>query len=676
MRRFDLHQENAEKNTTRLFYQMVAVQFVTIILSGLVIAGVLAFTIGIYMEVNGPEPIGENVSGSLLLKIGLESYAAAMLLVGSVIALGGYFKFEELKVGGSKIAENLCATPIDPETDKTREVRLRNIVQEMAVASGIVAPSIYVLKNEPGINAFAAGHTFDDAVIVVTEGALERLSRDQMQGIIAHEFAHILNGDMARNMKLVAFTYGNYCVCELAEHLINQSFIEDPHGYLVQIMAMLFGYLLFPLGLINASIACAFTASMNRQGEYLADATAVELARYPGGLSEALMMVAGNKGKGRILRSGCNAVNHLFLVDGVNSRYRCFDSHPELDERILRLRPDWDGYYLYETEDELGVYGEAWDDVVELAGLGKASSRRKDSFVEQIVPAVVAGAVGASSSISSTSTLTENEKLVAGEDGVPEWIAIHDEEVVQISPDLRQLAEHPEVAGLVLVALRMEQFGNDVAAQFQQQLNPVVAAGLNQVSPVIAALKDDQKFWMFDHALEVITQSPAIVKSLFADFAAKTTVALTEETDIACWAWQRVVDSKISPHEKRKARFDEMEQMTAEVMVVLSALTHADSGGEVTDQYTFMRSVMHTGLSNQVLIPADQSGVIEIDEALDRLAWMSARLRRKVVVACVAGTTANRSVSVEEAWLMRAICCSLNFPSPHLYPGQTLVAGL
>jgi len=499
-----------------------------------------------------------------------------------------------------------------------------------------------------------------------------------MQGVIAHEFSHILNGDMARNMKLMAFTYGNFYLIELAEGMIdtNQTISEDPlrseHGFAA------LGYVLYPLGLLNSVVALAFTAGIKRQGEYLADATAVELARYPRGLSEALMMIAGSKDKGRIRRKGATSMNYMFLVDGVNNRYRMFESHPEIDRRILRLQPDWDGYYLYEKEGELEAYGEAYDDVAELAGLAKLNARGADiipSSLEQVAPLAI-GAVAAMSNEGPPPVKNEEESLVEGDGEIPDWLAIDDTQPIDIDPNVFQLALHQEIAGLVLASLRLEQFDKSAADKILSKLDPMIAGGVNKVRPVIAGLDEGQKMWMFDHALETVAGAPAMVRTLFADFVNKTAVAPEHEKDIARWAWQRVINAKIKNKDKRQARYGEMEPLRAEVMVVLSALTHADSDGQMEASYNFMRSVIHTDLENHVLIPSDHFGVAEIDEALERLSWMSARLRRKVVVACAAGTTANRSVNLDEAWLMRAICCGLNFPSPKLYPGQALTAGV
>ena len=721
MRRFDLHQDKAEKKSKDLFFQMVVVQAVTLLVSGLVLG--LFFSLmfflmserdhrrthrrGFYSTQKTHKDLGpnqyisyvgrhrravvkqkgplydylfnENGRISMPLVFGA-SYLAGMALMGFVIGIGGYYKFIELKGGGVKVAESLFATEINEETVNASHRQLLNIIQELAVASGIAVPKAYVLDNEPGINAFAAGHTNEDAVIVVTEGAVNRLSRDQMQGVVAHEFAHILNGDMARNMKLMAYTHGNFCLIELAEGMIGAGSVGGSRRghYSSDGGFPALGYVLYPLGLLNSFVAVAYTAGMKRQGEYLADATAVELARYPRGLSEALMKIAGNKDKGRVRRKEASAMNYMFLVDGVNSRYRIFDSHPEIDRRISSLQPDWDGYYLFENEDELDGYGKAYDDVAELAGLAKKETRGK-SFIpnelEQVAPVMI-GAVAAMSADGTPQAEKKEDALVAGEDGVPDWLATDDTEPVEIDPNVLQLALHQEIAGLVLASLRLEQFDDAAAAQYLSQLNPMISGGIAKISPVIAGLNGGQKMWMFDHALETVAKAPAMVGTLFADFVAKTSVKPSGDTDIAVWAWQRVVKAKTTKQEERQARHGEMTGLAAEVMVVLSAVTHTDSDSEMAAQYNFMRSVVHTGLETPVLFPADQCGVAEVAEALEQLSWLSARQRRKVVVACASGITANRSVNLAEAWLMRAICCSLNFPSPKLYPGQALAAGV
>jgi len=279
--------------------------------------------------------------------------ALVMPVIAIIIVVAARLKFEELKSGGRKIAELLKAEQIPLHTTATKSRQLLNIVEEMAISSCIPVPPVFVMKGEPGINALAAGNSELDAVIIVTDGAINLLSRDQMQGIVAHEFAHILNGDIGRNMWLMAFTHGNFCVSIVAEELIEYEAID---WALLTVAVSIVGFVLRPLGALCTLVALAFMSRIKRVGEYHADATAVELTRLPRGLSEALLLVAGNASKGRVKRKGGLETSHLFFVENGWSLASIFSSHPPLNERVIRLQPDWDGHYLYESDDDAAEF--------------------------------------------------------------------------------------------------------------------------------------------------------------------------------------------------------------------------------------------------------------------------------------------------------------------------------
>ena len=677
MRRFDLHQESAEKKSTKLFVQMAIVQIATVIITALIVGAAVAFAIGAHAALDYRI---KSFSEESLWVVFAIAVCISLVVVSTIIAIGSSWKFRELKDGGKTVAELLHASQIAERTEHRHERRLMNIVQELAVSANIPAPAVYVMRRELGINALAAGHTPADAVIVVTEAALKRLSRDQMQGIIAHEFAHILNGDIARNMWLMAVTHGNYCVCLAAEELMECS--NNPADGVGGIACVVLGYVLYPLGLLNAMLALAFTARIKREGEYLADATAVELARYPRGLGEALMMIGGNQTKGQVRRSAAMAANHLFLVDGFKVQNSIFDAHPPLDERIIRLQEDWDGYYLFESEDDLEVYGEAYDEVVELTGFKKRmdKSMKRTTFTRQIenvvLPSVAAGAAIVSASATPNVAQNVPEELYTEDQAAPAWMAEEESKDVEIDQNFRDLAAHSEAAGLVLATLRLNQFDEARADQWLGQLNPAIAMSITKMRPALAQLDQGQTMWMFDHTLQTMTKSPAMVRSLFNDFLKTTSIAAEEETDLSRWAWQRIVHARMSPQEPPKARHGDVEELLAEALIMLSMFVHTDADSEMTGQYNFMRAVSHVGLSQSILVPADQLKIADVDDALNRLAFLSARERRKLVIACMASATANRDINLEEAWLMRAICSSLNFPLPKIFPGQVLAPGV
>lgn len=667
MRRFDLHQSNAETKSARLVALMSLMQVVTVLFSGALV-GYVAAVAGELMLPRADFPF---------FTVMAWAGGPAMLLVTAIIVYGALFKFSELKDGGKKVAELLRAMPVDPETSNANKRRLLNVVQELAISTGLPVPEAFVLSGESGINALAAGHAPEDAVIVVTEGALNRLSRDQLQGVIAHEFAHIGNGDIARNMWLLAFTHGNYCVSMTAQDLIEAEW-HEPN--LALVLGHVLGYLLFPLGVIGAFFALVFTARIKRQDEYLADATAVELTRLPDGLSDALLMIGGNVNKSRVRRSGAFEASHLFFADSGWSFAGWFDAHPPLDERIIRLKPHWDGYYLFESEDELADYSDAYREITDLSGIasGAAGSGKRERFAKQVAATVVTAAVAyqANGTESAAIKPAETDRLTDENDIVPDWMINEPEPTVEIDPVWQQLTGNPEGAGLILASIRLDQLQPDRAQEVVGQLNPMVRSGLEKTWPVIANLNDDQKMWLFDHALPTIVTGPATIRSMLLEFHRLASSDIGNETRLNCWAWQRITKLAIKNVERPLARHGDMNQLLAEALIVVSAMIHTDSDSEATGQYTFMRSIAHTDLRDTVLLPRDAFGLIDLDQALDTLGYLAARERRKLVIACAASTTANRDINVEEAWLLRAICQSLHFPMPSVLPGQELVAGV
>ena len=259
MRRFDLHQALAEKKSRRLIIAMVIMQAMTVIACAACIS--LIMTLGYAWRVS--DSVFPNVPVMVM------SAVISGLAVAVIIVTGGVMKMSELDGGGCKVAENMRGVLIDEANSQLSpaQSRLLNIVQELAIASSIPAPPVYVLNHESGINAMAAGHGFADAVIIVTGGALRHLSRDQMQGVIAHEFAHILNGDISRDMWLTAATHGNYFLMVTAEELSINS-----REHFVNFETVL-GYTLLPFGYMGAILARLFTGCIKRQNEFMADAT-------------------------------------------------------------------------------------------------------------------------------------------------------------------------------------------------------------------------------------------------------------------------------------------------------------------------------------------------------------------------------------------------------------------
>ncbi|WP_421656189.1 M48 family metallopeptidase [Leptothermofonsia sp. ETS-13] len=252
-----------------------------------------------------------------------------------VIGVGSLYKLMVLSQGGSIITQEMGGRLITPDTPNPAEYQLLNIVEEMAIASGISVPAVYVLDGEPGINAFAAGFTPNDAVIGVTRGCMEILTRDELQGVIGHEFSHILNGDMRLNLRLVGVLNGILLIYILGRLAIEVRSGRDRNGNGIA----LFGLALLIIGSVGLFFGRVIKAAVSRQREFLADASAVQFTRNPDGISAALRKIATHHSHSLVQSPYAEGNSHLFF--GSALRFDLFGdlfaTHPPLEERIHRL---------------------------------------------------------------------------------------------------------------------------------------------------------------------------------------------------------------------------------------------------------------------------------------------------------------------------------------------------
>ncbi len=272
-----------------------------------------------------------------------------MLLVAAgvlgFIFAASAFRITQLAGGGARVAQELGGTLVSSESNDIERQRLRNVVEEMAIASGVPVPQIFVLEEESGINAFAAGFGSADAAVAVTRGALEQLDRAQLQGVIAHEFSHILNGDMRLNIRLIGVLFGILAIGQIGRLLLragsggrHSSFrSRDSKG---QAPFLAIGLALFLLGAIGVFMARLIRAGVSRQREYLADASAVQFTRQTEGIAGALAKIGGLDAGSRIRRADPEEVSHMLFANGAKKAwFRAMASHPPLDKRIEALDP-------------------------------------------------------------------------------------------------------------------------------------------------------------------------------------------------------------------------------------------------------------------------------------------------------------------------------------------------
>lgn len=285
-----------------------------------------------------------------------ELYLSVAAVIVGVVVLGALYKQVQLSAGGKVVAESLGGRLLNLSAGNADERRLLNVVEEMALASGSPVPPVYVLE-DASINAFAAGLTPRDAVIGITRGAIEQLERNELQGVIAHEFSHIHHGDMLLNTRLTALLHGMLLLGLIGGMLLRgwsetssgvristRSSSNDKNGGgSVVLLVIGAGVVLYVLGYVGTFFGQLIKASVSRQREYLADASAVQFTRDPSTIAGALKKIGGNPLGALLSAPRAAEFSHMYFGDGVGSSW--FDTHPPLKDRIRRVDPGWDGRY-------------------------------------------------------------------------------------------------------------------------------------------------------------------------------------------------------------------------------------------------------------------------------------------------------------------------------------------
>lgn len=341
MRNFFERQDEARRNTTKL-----------IGLFGLAVTGIV---VGVYLTV--VLFLGWRGGTVNLVQPGL----ALVVLLGTLVLVGGgsAVKILSLRDGGHVVAESLGGEKLGHDPDSLAERQLLNVVEEMAIAAGVPVPPVYVLK-EKGINAFAAGFTPDDAVLGVTQGCIELLDRNELQGVIAHEFSHILNEDMRLNIRLIGVLHGILLVGITGRYLMYSLHVGGRSRSGRGRMALfVLGLALVVIGFAGLFCGRLIKAAVSRQREFLADASAVQFTRNPEGIAGALKKIGGYESGSTVTANRAEEASHLFFGNALGEGFFSsgwLSTHPPLPKRIERIDPSFDGKFpTVSTEEDGGA---------------------------------------------------------------------------------------------------------------------------------------------------------------------------------------------------------------------------------------------------------------------------------------------------------------------------------
>ena len=329
-------QEQAQRRTRWLLVYFI-------LATALMVVSIYAVVLGVFVWTDREQALADRVWWRP------DTFLIVALGTVGVVLFGSLFKSLQLSRGGSAVAEMLGGRLIDPGTADLHERKLLNVIEEMSIASGTAMPAVYVMDDESSINAFAAGHKMDDAAIGVTRGTIERLNRDELQGVMAHEFSHIHHGDMRLNLRLMGLIFGILCISVIGRILL-QSGMRSSYRMGARERKggnplPLLGLALMVIGAAGVFFGRLIQAAVSRQREFLADASAVQFTRNPVGLAGALKKIGASAGS-RIASPHAAEAGHLFFGDGSGSRwFHLLATHPPLVERIRAIEPTFDGTF-------------------------------------------------------------------------------------------------------------------------------------------------------------------------------------------------------------------------------------------------------------------------------------------------------------------------------------------
>ncbi|MCR9580594.1 M48 family metallopeptidase [Vibrio antiquarius] len=616
------HQDTARQRTGLLVF-LFSLAVVTI--TGLV----SVLSIGIYYGVTG-----EHFDQETALTYVLLCFAGVLL----VVAISSMVRLSALTSnGGRGVAESIGGKLISSNTLDAKHRQLLNVVEEMAIASGIPVPPVYVMQEERGINAFAAGMSIDDAVIGVTQGALDSFTRDELQGVIAHEFSHILNGDMRLNTRLIGVLFGITCIAHFG-HLVldnthhtsrvSRSSSDSDKGFAV---IMLIAIICLVLGWIGTLFGSMIKAAISRQREFLADASAVQFTRNDQGIAGALKKIGSHMAGSSLNTKASDEMSHMMFGQSKLSGFSgLFATHPPLEKRIRRIEPGWDGSF------------------------SQSSHRPTTSFENDKVSGFSSG------------TSTQPEKPTTAE-----LSEVGQQLLNQLPSELVDIAREPYSARFIAFALIFD--GSELQREMIKSHIPNVSQA--QLLP-----------WL-DYDLPLHLRFPLLelsipaLKSLSEGQKNRLCQVLRElsQTDdhysLAEWCVINLLEKQLLESYGCTKQIQSLKQLKESVFWLLRELAWVSHSQPEDAQRAFSSALTCLGFNDAELQPANKNWGLN-RAALELLLQLKPKSRRLFVKACRIAIESDGKVTVAEGELYRVIACFLEAPEPPLTvsvnTGQTL----
>ena len=643
-------QELARKNSKRLiFYYIVAVIGIVCSFGFTVLGARYLFLVKLSDQTN-PLVRQSFFDSEFFL------YSALGVLV--LIILSTIFKSAALSGGGAAVAKSLGGKEVDSTTSDPRYRRLINVVEEMSIASGVPVPSIYVMEQEDGINAFAAGHSSSNATIGVTAGCLNKLNRSELQGVIAHEFSHILNGDMRLNIRMMSVLFGILMMFVIGKLILrgfgrsssrsrSSSKKGGGEGFIIVVaLALLL------IGLMGSIMARLIKAALSRQREFLADASAVQFTRDPSGISGALKKIGGFAGA-RIEHPRGEEASHMFFGSCYKKKLsNLFATHPPIDERIRAIGGAFDENLTLVKESELDSGQISMDESQSLVSSFSdpsthTSDPQKGSFHEE--------------------DLNQIGQIMADQVIVAQRI------ISEIDESLVSLIHQKSGAHAIVYSLLLSE--NDQVRE--NQLNVIKGSCEDEVSKTLKAISDQfkgmhstEKIALLDLAVPALRRLSPEEYGQFCEIINEL-INIDERVNLFEFMIQKIIrlhlDTFFGRIRTPKETIKTLSKMNHESSVLLSAIAGFGNEDELNRVQAFKKgaAVLELyGTGKLKFLPPVNCGIGQMDEALKAFEKCVPTLKKTLLIACGKAAISDGKITSNEAEILRAIGDSMGTPIP------------
>lgn len=631
-------------------------------------------------------------------------------LVCGVIFMAMGFKWFSLRQGGKVVAESLGGTLIQPSSRIAAEKQLLNVVEEIALASGTPVPQVYILKSELGINAFAAGLSPEDAVIGITHGALASFNREQLQGVIAHEFSHILNGDMRLNMKLVAVLHGILMIAEGGRFFMKLGYgngrsVHRHRDNKAGGAFVALGVCLWLIGLLGQFLGAMIKAAVSRQREFLADASAVQFTRNPEGIADALSIIGGLSYQSKLRHHAAHELGHLFFSNANSleqssaflhpSRWAFLSTHPPLSERITRIQPKWSGRFIKQTvtQEAGGIYDSptpsypSFSDIQSKdmsAGLSNLSSGNE-------VPGSAASTDTHLSEHGATTNATQNIESNAlpkedtyryvefeADSKKPPPLDAKPELTVDVVAELMALSHEVYDASLIIIALLMSDEPEFYKKQteFITQTYPENSVLRHQK---IEQLYNKTKMLNAQQILNMVELLVSTLKNMSSNQYKIEKALLIKliqvdgQVDVFEWLIFQLIKQHLDRHfgisKPVKAKYKTLKSLAPLFEIVLSRVVHygfEDMPDAEVDQQdkrlVFIRASDVAGLTTMNLLDLSQCSGKNFSQAVHKLSLAYPLLKPRIIKGLLAAIHFDQDITDKERYVITAIAAVMDCP--------------